>query len=134
MTEQGRFTPRRLLAGLLLLPLLAQAQTQAQAKTQTQPQPLPTWEGWIVGRACAGELRVSDCPLRQVSDPVLLLENGRFYPFRYGDDSAIRYQDIDEAFSKRVRLTGAIEAGVIQSVRLDLLEVSAERTFFKGCL
>lgn len=95
---------------------------------------LPTWEGWIVGVPCAADLRVADCPLRHVDKPVLLLENGEVYPFRYGGNSSIQEQDIDKAYSKKVRLTGAIADGGIESVRMDLLEQSGARTFFKGCL
>lgn len=118
----GKRLGKLLLAIGLLLPLTVMSNS------------LPTWEGWIVGQPCASEFRVTDCPLRLVDDPVLLLENGEAYPFQYGSGSSIRYQDIDEAYSKRVRLTGQLVDGVIQSVRLDLLEISADRTFFKGCL
>gem|GEM_PF-2934973 len=97
-------------------------------------EPLPTWEGWIVGAPCAADLRVSDCPLRYVGEPVLLLENGDVHPFRYGDGSGVRLEDIDKAYSKKVRLTGRLEGETIHSVRLDQLEKSGERTFFKGCL
>ncbi len=95
---------------------------------------LPTWEGWIVGAPCAGELRIADCPLRYVDEPVLLLANGESRGFRFGDGSGVRIEEVDKAYSKRVRLTGELAAGVIQSVRLDLLEQSSERVFFKGCL
>ena len=97
-------------------------------------EPLPTWEGWIVGAPCAADLRVADCPLRHVDEPVLLLANGEIHAFRYGDGSAIRLEDIDKAYSKKVRLTGELVEGAIQSVRMDLLEKSGKRTFFKGCL
>ncbi|MEW6647050.1 MAG: hypothetical protein AB1450_07615 [Pseudomonadota bacterium] len=97
-------------------------------------EPLPTWEGWIVGRPCAGELRVADCPLRHIDDPVLLLESGAAYPFSYGGAAAVRVQDVDQAYSKKVRLTGNIADGAIQAVRMDVLETSGARTFFKGCL
>jgi hypothetical protein len=95
---------------------------------------LPTWEGWIVGAPCAAGLRVADCPLRHVDDPVLLLENGEVHPFLYGDGSSIREEDLDKAYSKKVRLTGELADGLIQSVRMDLLEISGDRVFFKGCL
>lgn len=95
---------------------------------------LPTWEGWIIGEPCVADLRVADCPLRHVGSPVLLLENGQALPFHYGDDSGVRLVDIDKAYSKKVRLTGKLIDGTIKSVRLDLLEKSGERTFFKGCL
>jgi hypothetical protein len=96
---------------------------------------LPTWEGWIIGAPCANALRVADCPLRYVDQPVLLLENGEPRSFVQADGGSIRTQDIDQAYSKKVRLTGALQPdGAIQAVRLDLLEVSGDRIFFKGCL
>lgn len=95
---------------------------------------LPTWEGWIVGAPCAAERRVADCPLHHVDDPVLLLASGEVYPFRHGDGSAVRRVDVDKAYSKKVRLTGRLSDGTIESVRMDQLEKSGERTFFKGCL
>ena len=97
-------------------------------------EPLPAWEGWIIGRPCATDLKVADCPLRHVDDPVLLLENGEVHAFRYGSGTPIREQDLDKAYSKKVRLTGVLAGEIIQSVRMDLLEISGERTFFKGCL
>ncbi|WP_139349785.1 hypothetical protein [Thioalkalivibrio denitrificans] len=93
---------------------------------------MPTWEGWIVGGPCAGELRIADCPLRYVDQPVLLLEDGDAVPFRYGEGTGIRDVDIDESYTMLVRITGEREDGVIQSVRLDRLEDSPDRTFFKG--
>lgn len=110
------------LAAALSLPLAATAD------------PLPTWEGWIVGAPCAAGLRVADCPLRHVDEPVLLLESGEVHPFSYGDGSSIREEDLDKAYSKKVRITGEMAQGTIQSVRMDLLEKSGKRTFFKGCL
>lgn len=97
-------------------------------------QPLPVWEGWIVGAPCAAQQRIADCPLRHVDEPVLLLASGESHPFRYGDGSGVRVEDVDKAYSKKVRLTGELADGAIRPVRIDLLEQSGERTFFKGCL
>lgn len=94
----------------------------------------PRWDGWIVGKPCAEALRIIDCPLRLVDEPVLLLESGEVLTFRYGQDSPIRQMDLDKAYGKKVRIAGNVKEGVIQSIRMDLLEVSGERKFFKGCL
>lgn len=112
-----------LVAVLLLLPA-----------TLIAKQSLPTWEGWIIGKPCATQRQIADCPLRHIEEPVLLLENGEVYAFRYGDGSAIRLEDIDKSYSKKVRITGELAQGKIKSVRMDQLEKSKERTFFKGCL
>lgn len=95
---------------------------------------LPTWEGWIVGSPCAEGFRVADCPLRHVDDPVLLLESGEVLAFRYGNGTGVRPVDVDKGYGKKVRLTGKAPNGTIDPVRIDLLEKSGERKFFKGCL
>ncbi|MBI4967021.1 MAG: hypothetical protein HZC25_02770 [Rhodospirillales bacterium] len=92
------------------------------------------WDGWIVGRPCVAELRIVDCPLSLVGDPVLLMEDGRHLVFRYGDKAPVKETDIDAAYGRKVRFLGPIEDGVIAAVRLDLLEAVGEKKFFKGCL
>lgn len=92
------------------------------------------WEGWIVGAPCADALRVADCPLRYVDKPVLLLESGQRLAFLSGEGKAISADEVDKAYAKKVRLTGDVKEGVLHPVKLDLLEVSGERKFFKGCL
>lgn len=94
------------------------------------------WEGWIVGKACVTEngIQVSDCPLRHVDDPVLLLEDGEVMAFRYGDGSGVRWADLDGNYGLKVRLTGTRENGMIEPVRFDALEAKADKEFFKGCL
>lgn len=115
------------LSGGHLLALLLWAGAAAGAEDA-----LPTWDGWIVGEPCAGELRIADCPLRHIDRPVLLLEDGDAVPFRYGEGTGIRDVDIDESYTMLVRITGERKDGVIQSVRLDRLEEMPDRTFFKG--
>lgn len=115
---------RRLL-GIAFLGLISSA-TQA-----AEPQ---AWEGWIVGAPCADTLRVADCPLRYVDRPVLLLENGQKQAFLSGEGKAISADEVDKAYAKKVRLTGEVKEGMLHPVKLDLLEVSGERKFFKGCL
>ncbi len=95
---------------------------------------LQAWEGWIVGEPCAATLRVADCPLHYVDQPVLLLENGQKLAFLSGDGKAIPAEEVDKAYAKKVRLSGEVKQGVLHPVKLDLLEVSGERKFFKGCL
>lgn len=92
------------------------------------------WDGWIVGKPCAADLKVADCPLRHVGDPVLLMENGEQIAFRFGDGSAIGDVEVDEAYGKKIRLTGALRNGRIEPARMDLLEKSGAQKFFKGCL
>jgi hypothetical protein len=95
---------------------------------------LAAWEGWIVGEPCAANLRVADCPLSFVDRPVLLLENGQKLAFLSGEGKAISADEVDKAYAKKVRLSGELKEGVLHPVKLDLLEVSGERKFFKGCL
>lgn len=95
---------------------------------------LPTWEGWIVGAPCADARRIADCPLRHVNEPVLLAANGEIHGFRHGAGTGVRQVDVDKGYGKKVRLTGELKEGVIESVRIDVLEKSGERKFFKGCL
>jgi hypothetical protein len=92
------------------------------------------WEGWIVGEPCAARLQVADCPLRYVDSPVLLLEDGRALAFLHGDGQGIAPDALDKAYAKKVRLTGDIKEGVLHPVKLETLETSGERKFFKGCL
>jgi hypothetical protein len=95
---------------------------------------LQAWEGWIVGAPCAAALRVADCPLHYVDQPVLLLENGQKLAFLSGEGKAISVEEVDKSYSKKVRLSGEVKEGVLHPVKLDLLETSGERKFFKGCL
>jgi hypothetical protein len=112
----------RLLAlSVLLAAPLAHAEEQA-------------WEGWVVGEPCATALQVADCPLRFVDRPVLLLEDGRMLPFLSGEGKAVTPVDVDKVYAKKVRMTGEVKDGVLQPVKLDQLETSGERKFFKGCL
>ncbi len=92
------------------------------------------WEGWLVGAPCADALQVADCPLRHVDRTVLLLENGNKLAFLWGEGKSITTADVDKSYSKRVRLTGEMKDGVLQPIKLDLLETSGEKKFFKGCL
>lgn len=112
---------RRLLCAALLCTAPAFAAGQA-------------WEGWIVGEPCAARLQVADCPLRHIDRPVLLLEDGRKLAFLHGDGKSIAPDALDKAYGKKVRLTGEVRDGVLHPVKLDTLEVSGERKFFKGCL
>lgn len=92
------------------------------------------WEGWLVGEPCAASLQVADCPLRHVDKTVLLLENGEKLAFQWGEGKTVGVADVDKSYAKKVRLTGELKAGVLAPVKLDLLETSAEKKFFKGCL
>lgn len=92
------------------------------------------WEGWIVGAPCAAELRVADCPLRHIDNPVLLTDSGEKLAFAFGDGTPVSETDVDEAYGKKVRLTGAPAKGRIRPARMDLLEKSGAQKFFKGCL
>lgn len=92
------------------------------------------WTGWIVGEPCAERLQVADCPLRYVDSPVLLLEDGRALAFLHGEGGAIAPDALDKAYAKKVRVTGEIKEGVLHPVKLETLETSGERKFFKGCL
>lgn len=92
------------------------------------------WVGWLVGAPCAVSLQVADCPLRHVDNPVLLLESGEKLAFAWGDGQAINAAAIDKSYAKKVRLTGEVKAGVLAPVKLDVLETSSEKKFFKGCL
>jgi hypothetical protein len=92
------------------------------------------WEGWLVGEPCADTLRITDCPLRHVERTVLLLESGQKLAFSWGEGKAVTETDVDGAYAKKVRLSGELKEGVLQPVKLDLLEKSAEKKFFKGCL
>ncbi|MDP1605760.1 MAG: hypothetical protein Q8L93_03815 [Rhodocyclaceae bacterium] len=92
------------------------------------------WVGWLVGEPCAASLQVADCPLRHVDKTVLLLENGEKLTFAWGDGKAVSVADVDKSYAKRVRLSGEIKAGVLAPTKLDVLETSSEKKFFKGCL
>lgn len=92
------------------------------------------WEGWIVGEPCAARLQVADCPLRHIERPVLLLEDGRALAFIHGEGRSVAPDALDKAYGKKVRLTGEVKDGVLHPLRLETLEVSGERKFFKGCL
>lgn len=92
------------------------------------------WEGWIVGEPCAEGRQVADCPLRYVDRPVLLLEDGQTLAFLHGDGLGITPEALDKAYAKRVRVTGEIKDGVLHPLKLETLETSGERKFFKGCL
>lgn len=92
------------------------------------------WEGWVVGEPCAASFQVADCPLRHIEQPVLLLEDGRTLAFLHGEGGGIAPDALDKAYGKKVRLTGELRAGRLHPVKLDLLETSGERKFFKGCL
>lgn len=100
----------------------------------TSPVMAAEWEGWLVGEPCAANLQVTDCPLRHVDKTVLLLENGEKLAFQWGEGKAVGVADVDKSYAKKVRLTGELKAGVLAPVKLDLLETSAEKKFFKGCL
>ncbi|MDP2834083.1 MAG: hypothetical protein Q8Q28_12490 [Pseudomonadota bacterium] len=112
---------RRLLCVALLCAPPAFAATQA-------------WEGWIVGEPCAARLQVADCPLRHIDRPVLLLEDGSKLAFLHGEGKSIAPDALDKAYGKKVRLTGELREGVLHPVKLETLEISGERKFFKGCL
>lgn len=92
------------------------------------------WVGWLVGEPCAASLQVADCPLRHIDRPVLLLENGDKLAFVWGEGKAINAAAVDKSYAKKVRLTGEVREGVLAPVKLDLLETSGEKKFFKGCL
>jgi hypothetical protein len=92
------------------------------------------WVGWLVGEPCAANLQVADCPLRHVDRPVLLLESGEKLAFAWGEGKAIGVADVDKSYAKKVRLSGELKAGVIAPIKLDVLETSGEKKFFKGCL
>ena len=93
-----------------------------------------SWEGWIVGEPCADRLRVADCPLRYIDRPVLLLEDGRALAFVVAEGRAVSPAEVDKAYGKKIRIQGGLQDGVLQPVQLEVLEVSGERKFFKGCL
>lgn len=93
-----------------------------------------SWDGWVVGEPCAARLQVADCPLRHIEHPVLLLEDGRTFVLLHGEGMGIASDSLDKAYGKKVRLTGEMKAGTLHPVKLDLLEASGERKFFKGCL
>lgn len=92
------------------------------------------WVGWVVGEPCAASLQVADCPLRHVDQPVLLLESGDKLAFVWGEGKAINAAAVDKSYAKKVRMTGDIKEGVLAPVKLDVLETSGEKKFFKGCL
>ena len=92
------------------------------------------WEGWLVGEPCVASLQVADCPLRHVDRTVLLLENGEKLAFSWGEGRAVTPADVDKSYAKKVRLTGELKEGLLQPVKLDQLETSGEKKFFKGCL
>lgn len=92
------------------------------------------WVGWVVGEPCAAKLQVADCPLRHVDRPVLLLESGEKLAFAWGDGLAVSPAAVDKSYAKKVRLTGDLKDGAITPVKLDVLETSGEKKFFKGCL
>lgn len=93
-----------------------------------------SWEGWIVGEPCADRLQVADCPLRYIDRPVLLLEDGRALAFVVAEGRAVSPAEVDKAYGKKIRIQGGLQDGVLQPVQLEVLEVSGERKFFKGCL
>lgn len=92
------------------------------------------WVGWLVGEPCAASLQVADCPLRHVDQPVLLLESGEKLAFAWGEGQAINAAAVDKSYAKKVRLSGEMKEGVLAPVKLDVLEISGEKKFFKGCL
>lgn len=92
------------------------------------------WEGWLVGEPCAASLQVADCPLRHVDRPVLLLESGEKIAFQWGEAGAVTPADVDKSYARKIRLTGEMKSGVLVPVKLDQLETSREKKFFKGCL
>lgn len=92
------------------------------------------WVGWLVGEPCVASLQVADCPLRHIDRPVLLLENGEKFAFAWGEGRAVNAAAVDKSYAKKVRLTGDLKDGVLVPVKLDLLETSGEKKFFKGCL
>jgi hypothetical protein len=92
------------------------------------------WDGWIVGEPCAARYQVADCPLHHVDRPVLLLEDGSTLVFVHGEGTRVAPEALDKSYGKKVRMTGEIRDGVLHPLRLDTLEVSGERKFFKGCL
>lgn len=92
------------------------------------------WEGWIVGEPCAARLQVADCPLRHIDRPVLLLADGGKLAFLHGEGRSIAPDALDKAYGKKVRLSGELRDGVLHPLRMETLEVSGERKFFKGCL
>ena len=98
------------------------------------PEKYTEWTGWIIGKPCVGSLKIQDCPLTHIDTPVLLLENGTALAFAYGKGSAIRDVDVDKNYGKKVRVTGELKDNAIRPIRLDALEKSGERKFFKGCL
>jgi len=98
------------------------------------PAPAGEWVGWVVGEPCTASLQVADCPLRHVDQPVLLLESGEKLAFAWGEGKAINAAAVDKSYAKKVRLTGEIKGGVLAPVKLDVLETSGEKKFFKGCL
>lgn len=123
----SRRSSRRGIDGLRLLALIGVSSAQA-------PGIAGAWEGWLVGEPCVAALQVADCPLRHVDRTVLLLENGEKLAFLWGEGRAVAPSDIDKAYAKRVRLTGDIERGLLVPVKMDVLETTAEKKFFKGCL
>lgn len=95
---------------------------------------LARWEGWIVGEPCVRSLQIADCPLRFVVQPVLLMENGDHLTFVYGDKSTLKHSDVDVAYGRKVVIQGERRDGVIVPARMDVLEATGEKKFFKGCL
>lgn len=92
------------------------------------------WEGWIVGEPCVGAPQIADCPLRFIDRPVLLLADGRHLAFQHGGTAAIKATDVDAAYGRKVRIQGSMADDGIVPVRIDVLEATGERKFFKGCL
>jgi hypothetical protein len=92
------------------------------------------FDGWIVGAPCADRLQVADCPLKFVDRPVFLLENGEKLALVHGEGRTVGPAEIDKVYARKVRLTGEVKDGVLAPVRLDELEKSADKGFFKGCL
>jgi hypothetical protein len=114
---------RTAIAALALTVCSAHAHSQEQA-----------FDGWIVGAPCAERLQVADCPLRFVDQPVFLLESGEKLALLHGEGRTVGRAEIDKAYARKVRLTGEVKDGVLVPVRLDELEKSADKGFFKGCL
>jgi hypothetical protein len=112
---------------LIALLALSLAATANAAESQS-------WEGWVVGEPCADRLQVADCPLRHIDRPVLLLEDGRALAFVVAEGRAVSPAEVDKAYGKKIRIQGGLQDGVLQPVQLEVLEVSGERKFFKGCL
>jgi hypothetical protein len=114
---------RTIVATVVLAAVSACAYAQEQA-----------FDGWIVGAPCAERLQIADCPLKFVDHPVFLLESGEKLALVHGEGRTVGPAEIDKVYARKVRLTGEVKDGVLAPVRLDELEKSADKGFFKGCL